>query len=73
MSNYQPRRPWTPYLINLSMFEEESIDETMSLTDAAKLVVEIMLRIVGSRRERRSLYQDYRENLKVSFRVTKQQ
>lgn len=37
MSNDQPRRPWTPYLINLSMFEEESTDETMSLTDAAKI------------------------------------
>lgn len=53
MSNDQPRRPWTPYLINLSMFEEESTNETM--TDAAKLVVEITLRIVGPRRERRSL------------------
>lgn len=38
MSNDQPRRPWTAYLINLSMLEEESIDETMSLIDAAKLV-----------------------------------
>lgn len=55
MSNDQPRRPWTPYLINLSMFVEESTDETMSLTDAAKLVVEIMLCIVGPRRGRRSL------------------
>ena len=38
MSNDQPRRPWTAYLINLSMLEKENIDGTMSLIDAAKLV-----------------------------------